>query len=449
MKILFVSLGCDKNLVDSEIMLGLTRDHGFEITNDESMADVIVVNTCAFIQDAKQESIETILEMAEYKNTGVCKVLIVTGCLAQKYKEEIYDEIPEVDGVVGSTSYDEIVNVIDRCMNGEKRVSEFKELEYLSDQETKRIVTTGGTFSYLKIAEGCNKHCTYCIIPSLRGRYRSVPMERLIKQAKELAENGVKELMIVAQETTLYGVDLYGEKTLPRLLRELCKVEGIEWIRILYCYPEEITDELIQVMKEEKKVCNYLDIPIQHGTDEILKKMARRTNKQEIKDIVNKLRTELPDIVLRTTLITGFPGETEELHNELLEFVNEMKIERLGVFTYSKEEGTPAAKLKGHVTKKVKEARQRELMAAQQKIAFQHAQDMIGKELEVMIEGKLPEEGEEPGEYVYIGRTYMDAPNIDGYIFVNVDGIDIMSGTFAKVKVIDANGYDLIGELVE
>ena len=447
MKILFVSLGCDKNLVDSEIMLGLTRDRGFEITNDESEADVIVVNTCAFINDAKQESIETILEMAEYKETGVLKALIVTGCLAQRYKEEIYNEIPEVDGIVGSSSYDEIVSVIDSCMEGQKRVSKFKELEYMTETETHRIVTTGGTFSYLKIAEGCDKHCTYCIIPSLRGKYRSVPMERLLKQAKELADNGVKELMLVAQETTLYGVDLYGEKTLPRLLRELCKIEGIEWIRILYCYPEEITDELIQVMKEEKKICHYLDMPIQHGTDEILKRMARRTNKQEIMDIVTKLRNNIPDIVLRTTLITGFPGETEELHQELIEFVKEMKFERLGVFTYSKEEDTPAAKFKGHVTKKVKEARQRELMEVQQEIAFEHAKSMIGKELEVMIEGKLPEEGEEPGEYVYIGRTYMDAPNIDGYIFVNVNDIEIMSGTFAKVKVVDANGYDLIGEL--
>lgn len=447
MKIFFVSLGCDKNLVDSEVMLGLTRDHGFEITNEEMEADVIVVNTCAFINDAKQESIETILEMAEYKETGVLKALIVTGCLAQRYKEEIYNEIPEVDGIVGSTSYDEIVGVIDRCIEGEKRVSRFKELEYMTDVETHRIVTTGSTFSYLKIAEGCDKHCTYCIIPKLRGKYRSVPMERLIKQAKELAESGVKEIMLVAQETTLYGVDLYGKKSLPILLRELCKVEGIEWIRILYCYPEEITDDLIQVMKEEKKVCNYLDIPIQHGTDEILKLMARRTNKQELMDIVAKLRSEIPDIVLRTTLITGFPGETEKLHEELVQFVKDMKFERLGVFTYSKEEDTPAAKFKGQITKKVKEARQRELMAAQQEIAFEHAKSMIGKELEVMIEGKLPEEGDEPGEYVYIGRTYMDAPNIDGYIFVNVNDIEIMSGTFAKVKVVDANGYDLIGEL--
>lgn len=448
MKIFFVSLGCDKNLVDSEIMLGLTRDRGFELTNVEEEADVIVVNTCAFISDAKQESIETILEMAEYKTTGSLKALIVTGCLAQRYKEEIYQEIPEVDGIVGSSSYDEIVTVIDRCIEGEKRVSVYKDLEYMTETNTRRIVTTGGTFSYVKIAEGCDKHCTYCIIPSLRGHYRSVPMERVLKQARELAENGVKELMLVAQETTLYGVDLYGKKYLPELLRELCKIDGIEWIRILYCYPEEITDELIQVMKEEKKICHYLDMPIQHGTDEILKRMARRTNKQELKDIVKKLRDNIPDIVLRTTLITGFPGETEELHEELLEFVKEMKFERLGVFTYSKEEDTPAAKLKGQVTKKVKEARQKEIMEVQQQIAFEHAKSMIGKELEVMIEGKLPEEGDEPGEYVYIGRTYMDAPNIDGYIFVNVNDIEIMSGTFAKVRVIDANGYDLIGELV-
>lgn len=450
MKILFISLGCDKNLVDSEVMVGLTKEKGFVITNEESEADVIVVNTCAFIHDAKQESIETILEMAQYKEEGigVLKALIVTGCLAQRYKEEIYAEIPEVDGIVGSTSYDEIVSVIDEVMEGHKNVSCFKDINYLTQVETKRIPSTGSYFSYLKIAEGCDKYCTYCIIPKLRGKYRSVPMEKLLVQARELAANGVKELMLVAQETTLYGVDLYGEKQLPKLLKELCKIEGIEWIRILYCYPEEINDELIQVMKEEKKVCKYLDMPIQHGSDEILKLMARRTNKQEIKDIVHKLRKEIPEITLRTTLITGFPGETNELHQELVEFVNEMKFDRLGVFTYSKEEDTPAAKLEGQVSENVKLDRQKELMEAQQKIAFERAEAMVGKTMEVIIEGKLPEEGEEPGEYVYIGRTYMDAPNIDGYIFVNAYNIDIISGSFAKVTVTEANGYDLIGELV-
>ena len=447
MKILFISLGCDKNLVDSEVMLGLTNEKGLELTNDENEADIIVVNTCAFIHDAKQESINTILEMAEYKEKGALKALIVTGCLAQRYKEEIYNEIPEVDGIIGSSSYDEIVNVIDEVIGGSTKVSRFRDLDYLTETKAKRVVTTGGHFSYLKIAEGCDKNCTYCIIPKLRGKYRSVPMERLIEDAKSLAESGVKELMLVAQETTLYGVDLYGKKSFAKLLKELCKVEGIQWIRILYCYPEEIDDELIQVMKEESKICHYLDMPIQHGTDDILKLMGRRTNKEQIVGIVNKLRKEIPDIAIRTTLITGFPGETEANHEELKEFIKEMKFERLGVFTYSKEEDTPAAKLKGHLTKKVKEARKNELMEIQQGIAFEHAKNMIGKTLEVFIEGKLPEEGNEPGVYVYIGRSYMDAPNIDGYVFVTAD-VEMMSGTFAKVKVTEAKDYDLIAELI-
>lgn len=438
MNIFFVSLGCDKNLVDSEVMLGLIREKGFHLTNEEQEADIIVVNTCCFINDAKEESINTILEMAEYKKNGKLKGLIVTGCLAQRYKNDIMKEIPEVDALLGTTSYDAISEVIDKVLEGEKAES-FKDLNELSTVETHRVNTTGGYFSYLKIAEGCDKHCTYCIIPKIRGDYRSVPMEKLIKEAEFLAEGGVKELILVAQETTVYGVDLYGKKSLPELLHKLCNIEGIEWIRLQYCYPEEITDELIEVIKTEPKICHYLDIPIQHASDNILKRMGRRTNQKELRDLIAKLRKEIPDIALRTSLITGFPGETEEDHEILKTFVKEMKFERLGVFTYSKEEDTPAAKMKDQILKKVKVSRQKELMKLQQTIAFDHAKDMIDKELKVMIEGKLPDEG------VYIGRTYMDAPNVDGYIFVHTSD-ELMSGEFAEVLVMEAKDYDLIGK---
>lgn len=441
MNILFISLGCDKNLVDSEVMLGLINQKGYIITNDENEADIIVVNTCCFINDAKEESINTILEMAELKKTANLKALIVTGCLAQRYKKEIQEEIKEVDAVVGTSSYENIVKVIEEALEG--KVSEsFEDIDVSPEVESKRVLTTGGYYSYLKIAEGCDKHCTYCIIPKIRGKFRSVPMERLIAEARSLAEQGVKELMLVAQETTLYGVDLYGEKSLHKLLKELCKVEGIEWIRILYCYPEEITDDLIQVMKEEEKICNYIDMPIQHASDNILKRMGRRTNRQELIDIVTKLRKEIPDISLRTTLITGFPGETKEDHEQLLEFVDQMEFDRLGVFTYSPEEDTPAASMEGQIEEEVKEERKDEIMTLQQEIAFEHAEKMVGRTLKVMIEGRLPEEN------VYIGRTYMDAPNIDGYIFVNADH-EFMSGDFVTVKVTGAKDYDLTAEIAE
>lgn len=439
MKILFISLGCDKNLVDSEVMLGLINQKGYIITNDENEADIIVVNTCCFINDAKEESITTILEMAEYKKTANLKALIVTGCMAQRYQKEIQEEIPEVDAVVGTSSYENIVKVIEDALEG-KTTECFEDINVSPEIDSKRVLTTGGYYSYLKIAEGCDKHCTYCIIPKLRGKYRSVPMERLLAEARSLAEQGVKELMLVAQETTLYGVDLYGEKSLHKLLKELCKIEGIEWIRILYCYPEEITDELIKVMKEEEKICNYLDMPIQHASDHVLKRMARRTNRQELIDIITKLRKEIPDIALRTTLITGFPGETQEDHEELVEFIDQMEFDRLGVFTYSPEEDTPAAAMENQIDEEVKEARKDELMTLQQEIAFEHAQNMVGRTLKVMIEGRLPEDN------VYIGRTYMDAPNIDGYIFVNADR-EFMSGDFVTVKVTGANDYDLTAEL--
>lgn len=439
MNILFVSLGCDKNLVDSEVMLGLIREKGYRITNDENDADIIVVNTCCFINDAKEESVNTILEMAEYKKTGQLKALIVTGCLAERYKAEIQDEIAEVDAVLGTTSYENIVEVIEEVLGG-KKVQEFKDVNYLPSTTTKRINTTGGYFSYLKIAEGCDKHCTYCIIPKVRGNYRSVPMEKLIQEAKDLAESGTKELILVAQETTLYGVDLYGKKSLPSLLKELCKVDGIEWIRILYCYPEEITDELIQVIKEEEKVCHYLDMPIQHASDNILKRMGRRTNKAELLAIIEKLRTEIPDIALRTTLITGFPGETNEDHEELMEFIDEVEFDRLGVFTYSPEDDTPAEKMENQIEEEVKIARREEIMELQQEIAFDISESMVGRTLKVMIEGKIPEDN------VYIGRTYKDAPNVDGYIFVDADR-ELMSGDFVSVKVTGAKEYDLMGEI--
>lgn len=441
MKILFISLGCDKNLVDSEVMLGLVRERNFELTDDERQADVIVVNTCCFVNDAKEESINTILEMAELKKTGSLKALIAAGCLAQRYREDIEKEIPEVDAIIGTTGYEAIVEAIENALGG-KKSEFFNDLTYLPDtKHKKRVNTTGGYYSYLKIAEGCDKCCTYCIIPKIRGSYRSVPMEDLIEEAKQLVENGVVELMLVAQETTLYGVDIYGKKMLPALLKELCKIDGLQWIRILYCYPEEITDELIEVIKTEDKICNYLDIPIQHGADRILKRMGRRTNKQELIDIVTKLRENIPDITLRTTLITGFPGETEEEHQELIEFIDTLEFDRLGVFTYSPEENTPAALLPDHIDEEVKERRRDELMEVQQEIAFEKAQNTISTKLKVLIEGKLPEEN------VFIGRTYKDAPNVDGYIFVNSSS-ELISGQFVDVFVTDAKEYDLIGEVI-
>ncbi len=440
MNILFISLGCDKNLVDSEVMLGLLDKKGYQIVDSEEDADIIVVNTCCFIHDAKEESIQTILEMAEYKKEGKLKALIVTGCLAQRYQQEIIDEIPEVDAVLGTTSYDHIVEAVEEALAGNGHVV-LEDVDALPDVKEKRLVTTGGHYAYMKIAEGCDKHCTYCIIPKLRGNYRSVPMEKLLAEAKDLADQGVKELILVAQETTVYGKDLYGEKSLHKLLRELCKISGIQWIRILYCYPEEIYDELIQTIKEENKVCHYLDLPIQHASDAVLKRMGRRTSKAQLVEIIEKLRKEIPDISLRTTLITGFPGETQEQHEELKDFVDEMEFDRLGVFTYSPEEDTPAATMTEQIPEEVKEDRQAELMELQQEIAFDLAEDMAGREVLVMIEGKVADEN------AYVGRTYKDAPNVDGLIFINTDE-ELMSGDFARVRVTGALEYDLIGELI-
>lgn len=443
MKVLFVSLGCDKNLVDTEKMLGILGGDGFQFTDSEEEADVIIINTCCFIGDAKEESVNTILEMARCKEEGRCKALLVTGCLAQRYKDEILTEIPEVDGILGTSSYDQIGAMVKQILEEKKEhVSCFRDINALPRTDGGRMVTTGGHYAFLKIAEGCDKHCTYCIIPSLRGSYRSVPMEDLLQEARGLAAQGVKELILVAQETTLYGVDLYGEKSLPRLLRELAKIPGIQWIRIQYCYPEEITDELIQVIREEEKVCHYLDIPIQHASDPVLKRMGRRTNQEELRRIIGKLRKEIPDIAIRTTLISGFPGETEEDHEELMAFVDEMEFERLGVFAYSLEEDTPAAQMPDQVPQELKEERRDEIMELQQEIAFEKAESLVGRVLDVMIEGKVADEP------AYVGRTYMDSPNVDGLIFVNAD-LQLMSGDFVRVKVTGAAEYDLIGEVYD
>ncbi len=441
MKLLFISLGCDKNLVDSEVMLGELSKRGYSFTEDETEAEIIVINTCCFINDAKEESINTILEMAEYKNSGSCKALIVTGCLAQRYRQEIIDEIPEVDAVLGTTSFDHICEAVDEALKGQN-LTKFDDLQKLVKSENHRILTTGGHYAHLKIAEGCDKHCTYCIIPKIRGTFRSVPMEQLVEEAKYLVSQGVKELILVAQETTLYGVDLYGEKTLHKLLRELCKIPGLYWIRIQYCYPEEIYEELIQTIAEEPKICHYLDLPIQHCNDTILKRMGRKTNKQQLMDKIAQLRAAIPDIALRTTLIAGFPGETPEAHEEMMQFVNDMEFDRLGCFAYSAEEDTPAATFSDQVDQELKEIWRDEIMELQSEVCADLAEEMIGKELYVMVEGKVADEP------AYIGRTYKDAPGVDGYIFIQT-GEALMSGDFVKVKVTGAIDYDLIGEIAD
>lgn len=441
MKIMFISLGCDKNLVDSEMMLGMLSEKGHTFTDDETQAEVIVVNTCCFIGDAKEESINTLIEMGALKETAGLKLLIAAGCLAQRYHDEIQTEIPEVDVILGTMSIDRIAEAVEQYEKTQKQ-------NFVADINAdivcgkKRVVTTGGHYAYLKIAEGCEKHCTYCIIPKVRGNYRSVPMEILLEEARTLVDNGVKELILVAQETTLYGKDLYGEKSLPKLLKELAKISGLYWIRILYCYPEEITEELIETIRAEDKVCNYLDIPIQHASDPILKRMGRRTNQEQLREKIAMLRKAIPDICLRTTLITGFPGETQEDHEQLMMFVDEMEFDRLGVFTYSPEEDTPAAEFADQIDEEVKSDRQAEIMELQQEIAFDKAADMTGREVLVMIEGKVADEN------AYVGRTYKDAPNVDGLVFVNTD-MDLMTGDFVPVKITGSYEYDLIGEITD
>ena len=439
-KILFVSLGCDKNLVDSERMLGLLAEKGFAFTDDEDEADIVVVNTCCFINDAKQESIDTLLEMAELRKSGRIRALAAAGCLAQRYREEIQKEIPEVDLIIGTTAIQEIAGSLQEFLDSGCKKNHYRDLNEKPLADTKRINTTGGHYDYLKIAEGCDKHCTYCIIPKVRGTYRSVPMESLLKEAEGLAADGVKELILVAQESTLYGTDLYGEKRLSELLRKLCRIEGLHWVRILYCYPEEIDDELIRVMKEEPKICHYLDLPIQHADDAILKKMGRRTDREQITAIIGRLRAQIPDICIRTTLITGFPGETIEAHENLLAFVDEMEFDRLGVFPYSQEEDTPAALMPGQISEEVKEERRDQIMELQQEIAFDAALSMKGRIVDAMIEGRVADED------VYVARTYKDAPNVDGFLFINTKR-ELMTGDFVKCRITGANEYDLIGEL--
>ena len=444
--VLFISLGCDKNLVDSEKMLGLLKESGYQICDDESVADAVVVNTCCFIHDAREESIETILEIAGWKEKGRLKVLLVTGCLAQRYKDEIEEAIPEVDGIIGTAGYDRIVSVLDdlfdRPPNRERMLSFVPDADTLTPSfPDKRVVTTGGYTAYLKIAEGCDKFCSYCIIPYIRGHYRSFPMEDLVREAEILAESGTKELILVAQETTVYGVDIYGKKMLPELLRKLCAIDGLAWIRILYCYPEEITEELIRTIREEPKICHYLDIPVQHSEDGILKRMGRKTSRKDLVDLIGRLRQEIPDIVLRTTLITGFPGETEEDFRGLYEFVDSMEFERLGVFPYSAEEGTGAALMPDQVEDSVKEERRDKIMMLQQEISAAFSESWIGEKLDVMIEGYLYDED------IYVGRSYMDAPKVDGSVFVHAEE-EMVSGDIVPVRITGANEYDLIGDVI-
>lgn len=440
MKLLFISLGCDKNLVDSEYMLGLLSSEGYEFTDEEQEADVIVVNTCCFINDAKEESIQAILEMAQYRSEGSCRALVVTGCLAQRYQAEIRQEIPEVDAILGTSSYPAVAEAIRQALAG-RHYEEYQPLTIIPRVAAKRSLSAGGHYAHLKIAEGCDKHCTYCIIPKIRGAYRSVPMEELVEQARELAEGGVKELILVAQETTLYGIDLYGEKSLHRLLDALNDLPGLVWIRLLYCYPEEIYPELIASIKRNRKVCHYIDMPIQHISAPVLKRMGRRTSREQLTEKILTLRQEIPDIALRTTLICGFPGEREEDHQELMEFLDEMEFDRLGAFSYSQEEGTPAAEFADQIPEGTKEQWRQDVMELQQEIIFDRNDEMAGRQAWVMIDGKVADED------VYVGRTYRDSPEIDGYIFIHASQC-LMSGDFVEARVTGANEYDLIGELI-
>ncbi|HJD32670.1 MAG TPA: 30S ribosomal protein S12 methylthiotransferase RimO [Candidatus Eisenbergiella stercorigallinarum] len=439
MKILFVSLGCDKNLVDTEMMLGMLAERGHTFTDSEEEAEAVVVNTCCFIGDAKEESVNTLLQMAQLKKEGRLRVLIAAGCLAQRYREEIRQEIPEVDEILGTMAIDRIADAIDEVEAG-RRENHITEPDAPIVYGKKRSVTTGGHYAYLKIAEGCDKRCTYCIIPKVRGGYRSVPMDALVKEAEGLAQAGVRELILVAQETTVYGRDLYGKKALPELLEKLCRIPGLYWIRLLYCYPEEITDELIACMKKEPKICHYLDMPIQHASDRILKRMGRRTDQKELRERIGRLREEIPDICLRTTLISGFPGETQEEFEELYNFADEMEFDRLGVFPYSQEEGTPAAEFPDQIPQEIRESRRDELMELQQEIAFEKAQAQKGRTFLAMIEGKVEDEN------AYVARTYMDAPGVDGLLFINTSK-QLLTGDFVRVRVTGSYEYDLIGEL--
>lgn len=437
-KVLILSLGCDKNLVDSEYMMTLLAEKGYELTDLADEAELIIINTCCFIGDAKEESIRTILTMAEYKKTGNARGLIVTGCLAERYREEVFTELPEVDAIVGTNSWDEIAEVASRVLAGQKPKA-LKAQEAHIDRPN-RLRSDVRHYAYLKIAEGCDKRCTYCIIPYIRGNYRSVPMEELLSEARSLAEQGAAELILVAQETCSYGIDLYGKKRLPELLRALSRIDGVRWIRLLYCYPEELTDEIIAEIRQNSKVCHYLDLPIQHASDAVLSRMGRKTTRREIIARIRQLREEIPDIALRTTLITGFPGETEADMEELLSFVREIRFDRLGVFPYSPEEGTKAEAMDAQIEESVKESRRDAVMALSEELIFEKNETLIGKTFPVLVEGYLPE------EEIYVGRTYRDAPDVDGYVFFPYDG-ELLSGTLIPITVTGSHGYDLVGEV--
>ena len=441
LNISMITLGCDKNTVDSEEMLGLLRQKGYNLVNDVEEADCLIINTCSFINDAKEESINTIIESAKLKE-GRLKYLIAAGCLAERYKDEMVKELPEIDAFVGTTGFEDIVQVVERLEAGEEKVELFKDINKTTEVDAPRIITERPYVEYLKIAEGCDKRCTYCAIPTFRGNFRSAPMERLVKTAKNLSENGVRELILVAQETTMYGTDLYGEKSLHILLRKLSEIEGIEWIRILYCYPEEIYPELIEEMASNKKVLHYIDMPLQHTEDEMLRRMGRRVRNKDIYDIVSRLRDKIPDIAIRTTFITGFPGETKEEHEDLLRTINEIEFDHVGVFTYSAEEGTAAALFSDQIDEETKEQYRNEIMELQQEISLDKNEALVGRTLDCIIEGYISDDD------VYSARTYRDAPEVDGFVFVKSDS-SLMSGSIVPVKIIGATEYDLVGELVE
>lgn len=447
MNILMVSLGCDKNLCDSEAMLGLLAKHNYNITNDEQEADAIIVNTCSFIKDAMEESVNTVLEMAKLKQQNL-KYLIVTGCMAQRFKDEIFDEIPEIDACLGTSSFDKILDVIEELkardgIEDAEEISVYDDIDRLATiTESNKVITSGTFMGYLKIAEGCDKFCTYCVIPHIRGHYRSVPMEQLLKEAEYMASQGIEELVLVAQETTCYGKDLYGEKRLHVLVRELAKIDGIKWIRLMYCYPEEIYDELIDCFKEEPKLLHYIDMPMQHSEDAILKRMGRRTDCASIEALIGKLREAAPDIAIRTSLIAGFPGETQEEHEALMAFLDEQELDRVGVFTYSREDGTPAATFENQIDEETAEQWRNEIMELQQEISLDKNETFVGKIMQVIIEGYSSDDD------VYVGRTYRDAPGVDGLVFVNCD-YELMSGQIVDVRINEVGPYDMIGGIVD
>lgn len=447
MNILMVSLGCDKNLCDSEAMLGLLAKHSYNITNDEQEADAIIVNTCSFIKDAMEESVNTVLEMAKLKQQNL-KYLIVTGCMAQRFKDEIFDEIPEIDACLGTSSFDKILDVIEELkardgIEDAEEISVYDDIDRLATiTESNKVITSGTFMGYLKIAEGCDKFCTYCVIPHIRGHYRSVPMEQLLKEAEYMASQGIEELVLVAQETTCYGKDLYGEKRLHVLVHELAKIDGIKWIRLMYCYPEEIYDELIDCFKDEPKLLHYIDMPMQHSEDAILKRMGRRTDRASIETVIGKLREAAPDIAIRTSLIAGFPGETQEDHEALMAFLDEQELDRVGVFTYSREDGTPAATFENQIDEETAEQWRNEIMELQQEISLDKNEAFVGKIMQVIIEGYSSDDD------VYVGRTYRDAPGVDGLVFVNCD-YELMSGQIVDVRINEVGPYDMIGGIVD